>query len=314
MIIDPAELDDEMKSKNESAKESANDDKSNKILLNFNEIMSEDENKIEINAENLEDHEADNEEDNEPIQILIEGIDEDDKEDLPKEQVQEQNEEDEENICTFAIPLDGDEQVVEEQDNTVFKIPTTDLYDKDSPSKRNKARKRESKDNRKIQDSVSTEGKSKRETIAEEVKKEPVVIKNSIRNFYKLDMQKVTMQVNLKDPSQSESLENRTYIKGQTIMMFNRNVDETSNIDTIRDLRLDIHCKNIKITGIHLAKRYKKKDENKKVIETLHEKKEPLNYKYDLDEFKDFKKKAGRSEPDEITARGSYEFTGSFQE
>lgn len=64
--------------------------------------------------------------------------------------------------------------------------------------------------------------RSRSDTFGEESKIEQQIIKNSLRNFYNLDLQKVTLHVQLQDPSKPKSDTNKTVIKGQTILMFNR--------------------------------------------------------------------------------------------
>lgn len=81
-----------------------------------------------------------------------------------------------------------------------------------------------------------------------DVKDEPEIadnenqlIQTSLRNFYKLEVQKVTLQICLKDPSKPDSEDNVTKIKGQTILQFNLTVDQSDNQHKTRDLRLDFH-------------------------------------------------------------------------
>ena len=115
-------------------------------------------------------------------------------------------------------------------------------------------------------------------------------------------MQKVILQVELIDPSQAESQTNRNYIKGQTIMMFNRGVSESEEKDSKRELRLDIHCKNITVLGISLAQRYKRVDEVKKTSETFHERKESINFQINDKELEEYQ--------DRWTFNGTYEKKG----
>ena len=148
--------------------------------------------------------------------------------------------------------------------------------------------------------------------VGEEAKIEPTVIKNSIRNFYKLDMQKVTMQVELEDPSKPVSENNTTRVKGQAVLMLNRLCDEDSNNDATRDLRLDLHCKHISVLRISLAKRYKKKDENMKVSESLHERKEDLSFKYQTDDFEKFRTSSMYNEKHE--KKLNYEYKDNLED
>lgn len=116
-------------------------------------------------------------------------------------------------------------------------------------------------------------------------------------------MQKVTLKVQLKDPSKRESEDNWNVVKGQTVMMFNRIWEETANKDATRDLNLQIHAKNLKIIKIGLAKRYRKRDKNNKITETCHQRLGDLKYKWDSDNFQKFSEKFSGDieEPSEVT-------------
>lgn len=113
----------------------------------------------------------------------------------------------------------------------------------------------------------------------------------SIRSFYNLDIQKVTMKVFLKNPEGNKSVDNRTLIIGQTILCFNRIESIPDPIDRIRDLRLDLHCANMTIKKIGLARRYKKRDQNKKVVETLHERIKDLKGRESIENLDEWKNK-----------------------
>lgn len=72
-------------------------------------------------------------------------------------------------------------------------------------------------------------------------------------------------------------------------MMFNRLCDSNESKDAIRELKLDMHAKYLKITNICQAKRYKKRDENMKVTETVHERKEPRPFTFETEKFDEFR-------------------------
>lgn len=127
-------------------------------------------------------------------------------------------------------------------------------------------------------------------------------------------MQKATLQIELMDPSLPESESNRNYIKAQTIMMLNRGVGEDEEKDSNRELRLDLHCKNINILSVSFAKRYKRVDESKKTSETLHERKHQLEHKFNLKEDQEYKEKCSFSSNFEKKQEGgSIELTDTFK-
>lgn len=125
--------------------------------------------------------------------------------------------------------------------------------------------------------------------VEEEAKLAEANLTNSLRKFYRLDTQKVTMNIDLQDPSKPESEENKTCIRGQAVLCFNCTWDSTTFLESHRDHYLDLHWKYMNVSRISLAKRYKKKDEELKVTESLHEREKDLSYSYDLSEFDKFR-------------------------
>lgn len=125
--------------------------------------------------------------------------------------------------------------------------------------------------------SITPGSRQRSETFGEESRIEHVVIEDSIRKYYKLEVQKVTLKVNL--PTHEDQPDNKI-LKGQTIFMFNRKVDEEDSKDATRKLGLDFNSKYLTITKISTAKRHRKRDENNKVIDTYHERKKDLEFNY----------------------------------
>lgn len=73
-----------------------------------------------------------------------------------------------------------------------------------------------------------------------------------------------------------------------------------------------MHCKHISILRISLAKRYKKKDENMKVSESLHERKEDLNFKYQTEDFEKFRTSSMYNE--KYDKKAFYENKNNFED
>jgi len=211
--------------------------------------------------------------------------------------------------------MDLEKDKPKEENDLVFKIPTSEMYDNQKLGKltnysfseshcfldsqtKIKLNKREEKENSKMQGKTEKLINSESghqicinldEIPVEETKVEPSVINSTLKNFYKLDNQKVTMQVSLQDPSKPETDSNSTCIKGQCVLMFNRLCSADQNQEATRDLNLELHSKHISVQRISIAKRYKKKSEDAKTVETLHERKEDLEYEYNDKEYELFR-------------------------
>jgi hypothetical protein len=77
--------------------------------------------------------------------------------------------------------------------------------------------------------------------VEEEAKAAAANLKNSLRKFYKLESQKVTMNIDLEDPSKPESEENKTCVRGQTVLCFNCTCNSTTYQESHRAHYLDLH-------------------------------------------------------------------------
>ena len=114
-------------------------------------------------------------------------------------------------------------------------------------------------------------------------KQESEVLKMSLLNLYSMETQRVVLQAKLRDPTKNESSTNRTYIKGQTILLFNRNKNPSDLFSRKRLLSLEVHSKDLIINKISLAKRYKKVDENGKILSYVHDRTKDVKFQSNLD-------------------------------
>jgi hypothetical protein len=101
----------------------------------------------------------------------------------------------------------------------------------------------------------------------------------------------VTLHVTLQDPSKPKSDTNKTVVKGQTILMFNRIWEPESHKDIIRDLRLDLHWKYVNVTKISKMKRFKRRDDKGKFIETTHQRLEDLEFTHNTKKHDEFRER-----------------------